>query len=468
MLSSILTFPFHILASLVRFIFHTLRIPIPRVPFSSLNFYRPLIARPSTRSDPYTVSDRWVRSLEEETGAHCLSRASPVAGAGPSTSQLQSSELRSRHSTASPRLLPDFTLGSYDEILRLCQSEIRIGCVILVSNEHDDVPDFKRHTLTDPTLIELFHKHKFVVWGGDVREREAWSAAQKLQATTFPFVAFVALQPPRASSFMGASSRSSSSPSLTILSRHQGPSTPASAPTSARSLVDQVTLQLIPRVIPFLEGLRVAATVRARERALRDEQDAAFRESARRDREKEAHRIEEARRAAELEKAELERKRAEEETHARIVNARDRWRRESRRLLIPLDTSSVDQIRVTIRLPDGQRLVWLAVRSSTVTSLYCYVDAHLSHTDITISDTKTLASVAEKDLQELIKSSGQLAEAWWGFSLFTAYPRQEIPWQPAARLMDIEGLGNGGQIVVETRGESSGRHDDGYDTEKSE
>jgi FAS-associated factor 2 len=144
MLSSILTFPFHIFASIVRFIFHTLRIPIPRLPFSSLNFYRPLFARPSTRSDPYTVSDRWVRSLEEETGAHCWSRASPVAGAGPSTSQLQSSELRSRIVTGSPRLLPDFTLGSYDEILRLCQSEMRIGCIILVSNEHDDVPDFKR------------------------------------------------------------------------------------------------------------------------------------------------------------------------------------------------------------------------------------------------------------------------------------------------------------------------------------
>ncbi|KAF8273385.1 hypothetical protein EI94DRAFT_1826140 [Lactarius quietus] len=468
MLSSILTFPFHILASIVRFIFHTLRIPIPRLPFSSLNFYRPLIPRPSTRSDPYTVSDRWVRSLEEETGAHCWSRASLVAGAGPSTSRLQTSELRSRMGTGSPRLLPDFTLGSYDEILRLCQSEMRIGCIILVSNEHDDVPDFKRHTLTDLTLVELFHKHKFVVWGGDVREREAWSAAQKLQATTFPFVAFVALQPPRASSFMGASSRSPSSPSLTILSRHQGPSNPGSAPTSASSLTDQITLQLIPRVMPFLEGLRLAATERAHERALREEQDAAFRESARRDREKEARRIEQARCAAELEKAELERRRAVEETLARVADARDLWRRQFRHLLIPPDTSSdVDQIRITIRLPDGQRLVRLVARSSTVTSLYCYVDAHLTHTDLTQTDTKTLTPVAEKSLQELIQSSGKLAEVWWGFCLFTAYPRQAIPWQPVVSLMDIEGLGNGGQIVVETRGESE-HSDDGYDTEKSE
>jgi FAS-associated factor 2 len=159
MLSSILTFPFHVIASLIRFIFHTLRIPLPRLPFSSLNFYRPLISRSSSRSDPYTVSDRWVHSLEEETGAHCFSRASPLPDAGPSTSQLQPSDLRNRLGPSSPRLLPDFTLGSYDEILRLCQSEMRIGCIVLVSSEHDDVPDFKRsavvHFLSCSFLIAI-------------------------------------------------------------------------------------------------------------------------------------------------------------------------------------------------------------------------------------------------------------------------------------------------------------------------
>lgn len=152
MLSSILTFPFHILASIIRFVFHTLRIPLPRVPFSFLNFYRPLIARSSSRSDSYTVSDRWVRSLEEETGAHCLSRSSLVPGAGPST---QSNDLRSRLGTSSSRLLPDFTLGGYDEILRLCQSEIRIGCIVLVSSEHDDVLDFKRFVVAPFTYHTL-------------------------------------------------------------------------------------------------------------------------------------------------------------------------------------------------------------------------------------------------------------------------------------------------------------------------
>lgn len=268
---------------------------------------------------------------------------------------------------------------------------------------------------------------------------------------------------------MGTSSRTSSSPSLTILSRHQGPATPTLAPTSARSLTDHITLQLLPRVIPFLETLRLSAAERARDRALREEQDAAFRESARRDREKEARRVEEAQRAAELERTEMERQREADEARKRISHARDRWRLESRRHLIPLEEpTNVDLIRIAVRLPDGQRLVRLVARNSSVTSLYCLVDAHLTPAQVT--GTEIGVSTAENDLGELIHLSGKPAEIWWGFSLFTAYPRQAIPWQPAVRLADI-GLGAGGQIVAEItpqEGEKNDQDEEGYDTEGSE
>jgi len=265
---------------------------------------------------------------------------------------------------------------------------------------------------------------------------------------------------------MGTSSRTSSSPSLTILSRHQGPATPTSAPTSARSLIDHIALQLLPRVVPFLETLRVAAAERARDRALREEQDAAFRESARRDREKEARRVEEARRAVELERVEMERRREADETRTRISNARDRWRRESRHYLTPPEEpANVDPVRITVRLPDGQRLVRLVARTSTVTSLYCLVDAQLTPSHKT--ETEMEASTAETDLRELIHSSGQSTEVWWGFSLFTSYPRQAISWQPAVGLADV-GLGSGGQIVAEITspgGEKNDHDEEGYDTE---
>jgi hypothetical protein len=81
-------------------------------------------------SDPYAVSDRWAHSLEDETGAHYLSPASPVPDAGPSTSQHQTNDLCSRLGANSrQKLLPDFTLGGYSEILCLWQSELRIGCI---------------------------------------------------------------------------------------------------------------------------------------------------------------------------------------------------------------------------------------------------------------------------------------------------------------------------------------------------
>jgi FAS-associated factor 2 len=221
--------------------------------------------------------------------------------------------------------------------------------------------------------------------------------------------------------------------------------------------------------MPFLETLRLSAAERARDRALREEQDAAFRESARRDREKEARRIEEARRTAELEKAAMERQRAADEARSRVLDARDRWRRESRHLLIPLEEpANVDPIRIIIRLPDGQSLVRLVARTSTVTSLYCLVDAHLIPTDVTGKEIGT--SAAENNLKELVHSSGQPAEIWWGFSLFTAYPRKAIPWQPMVRLAEI-GLSSGGQIVAEIafkEGEKPDQDEEGYDTEKSE
>lgn len=35
----------------------------------------------------------------------------------------------------------------------------------------------RRNTLTDPTFVDLLHTNDFVVWGGDVRDKEGWSGA---------------------------------------------------------------------------------------------------------------------------------------------------------------------------------------------------------------------------------------------------------------------------------------------------
>jgi len=96
-----------------------------------------------------------LRELEEETGAVSIGRLKASRGASSSLgSEAGPSTLTSRATSSSNgtieenrRLLPDFTLGSYEEALRTCQREAKIGCVILVSEEHDDVAEFKRYDL---------------------------------------------------------------------------------------------------------------------------------------------------------------------------------------------------------------------------------------------------------------------------------------------------------------------------------
>ncbi|KAF5310237.1 hypothetical protein D9619_010439 [Psilocybe cf. subviscida] len=443
-----LTLPFHLLSSIVRFIFGVLRIPLPR--FATLTFYLPLsrARRGPSSSAPPKGPEAWLRQLEDETGAISVGRirprgsASGVASSTAASSSGAETSLTSRAraggdedpDTDGRKRLPDFMLSSYEDFLRACQRDTRIGCVILVSAEHDDVAEFKRSTLTDPALIKTLQDNSILVWGGDVRDREAWSAAEKLQATTYPFVGFIALQPQRgtrSSSLLSSTppSNPSSEPTLTVLSRHQGPavasayypSTPSSSapnstishdqdttPTSAPALLTHLNASLLPRVAPYLASLRSArANAQAslqRTRQLRAEQDAAFALSAARDR----ARIE-ARMAEDREERErVQREKAEEERRVREEQVRreERERREKERaawrvwmrkaivqpLKVPLlsttaglshpQKASGPALRVAVRLPSGARIVHsfsLANDTSsshppTLTTLFAMVD----------------------------------------------------------------------------------------------
>lgn len=145
---TLLTFPFSVISSIFRFIFGVLHIPLPRS-FATLNFLTargPSATHRQLLEDPKSVTDRWVRALEEETGAVCISRggneAAATGVAGPSTAS--TSTLRSRGDPTTSPVLPDFFLGSYEEAMRTCQRQLKGGCIILMSDEHQDAAKFKR------------------------------------------------------------------------------------------------------------------------------------------------------------------------------------------------------------------------------------------------------------------------------------------------------------------------------------
>lgn len=286
-------------------------------------------------------------------------------------------------------------------------------------------------------------------------------ASQKLQATTYPFVAFIALQPRRA-----PASAAPPAPTMTILSRHQGPSIPStSAPTAAQTLVKHLTEQLLPRVNPFLTQLRIQEAERERERALRAEQDRAFDESRRRDAERLQQRareeraaIEEKRRAAEAEARAAEERRKAEEARKQWAAHRMEWRRWIRRGLVvreprPGETGRGKTLRVGVRMPDGRRAVRFFGENDSVTALYAHVDSLFIPPEF-VQDADPVSppeggAPGEEGLVAEMAKSGKSAEKWWGFKIVLAYPRREIAWEAGKRVGDIDVLKGGGQVVVE-------------------
>ncbi|KAF9004662.1 hypothetical protein BDQ17DRAFT_1241175 [Cyathus striatus] len=491
---SVLSLPLQILTGVVRFLFGLLRIPFPR--FSGLTFRPQRIGRPTDHGGP----DRWLRELEEETGAISIGRLRQrTSGSTASGINAGPSNLVARNAATDSfgedghKLLPDFRLGSYEETIRLCQREHKIACIILVAEEHDDTAEFKRSTLTDPNFVKTLYDNDIVVWGGDVRNREAWSASEKLQATTYPFIAFVALQPRRIPS---RSSSSSSTPVMTVLSRHQGPSVPASEPTSAQTLTEHLTRQVIPRVRPFLERLKNTERDRQRERELREEQDRAFRESARRDRERIERKMREEREEQERRKAVEEEERQEQEV--REYERLEREREEERRMVWRRWLRGVvsqqpnGKLRIAIRLPEGGRIIHAFAPGATLTTLYAVVDAQLIPSHISAAEDPSqpphtvISETPERTVEEHLKNVSSTSK-WWGFLVVSAYPRKEIPWIAGVQLEDIPELRGGGQVAVEmlsNGGRKSGESrrsmegsngytnassdSDGYSTEESE
>ena len=319
----------------------------------------------------------------------------------------------------------------------------------------------------------------------------------KLGATTYPFVAFVALQPRAGST---TTSTNSTPPStLTILSRHQGPAVaPSDSPsaptqTSARTLCSHLTSTLLPRVSPYLNRLRNAAAERSFAQQLIAEQDLAFAASAARDRERiemrtlqQSAREAEERRARLLKEEEERLEREAEERRAREKEDRMLWWRYVRGNLLENEPSAeVKQrpVRIAIRLPTGTRVIREFTSSTPVAQLYAAAASLLippAHppTDDPSSPPPHPSLFSTLRLLKFVSEND--GEKKWGFALATAYPRVVIPWAGAISktIEEVPGLKHGGQIVVElirdedarrsTSKENSvdGEGSDGYDTEE--
>ncbi|KIW34943.1 uncharacterized protein PV07_01680 [Cladophialophora immunda] len=259
---------------------------------------------------------------------------------------------------SSAPLLP-FTESGFNLTLDTAKKDLKFMLVVLLSPSHDDNNTWIRETLLSPQFKSFLDSHRsdLILWGGDVRDSEAYQVSASLQCTKFPFAALICQ----------GSEPGSGSPSgaMTVVMRAVGP-------TSAPELVAKIASAMTAHQTQ-LTAARAQQAERQATQNLRMEQDSAYERSLAQDRERARRRREEEEAAR---KAEME---AQEQARLAEKRKRDleqwkRWRAQS--LPGEPDTELKDAIRVSVRLPSGERVIRRFRADADMEELYAFVECY--------------------------------------------------------------------------------------------
>ena len=224
---------------------------------------------------------------------------------------------------------PPFNRGGYYQVLEEAKRDLRFLLVYLHSEDHQDTDHFCRNVLSSDAVTGELETNNIIFWGCSVRKTEGYKVSQALRETSYPFLAMIVLRQHR----------------MVVVSRKEGLVEP------------DVMVEWIRKTVTDYEAFIVAARTdrdeRNFDRELRNQQEAEFAESLRRDQERE------------------QREREREEVERREEEERERLRREELerkdqivRMKVELaneipeepEVSHPEAVRVLLKLPDGQRL----------------------------------------------------------------------------------------------------------------
>nr|CAG4648144.1 EOG090X0B12 [Moina brachiata] len=223
---------------------------------------------------------------------------------------------------------PTFFVGSYNTVLNEAKKELKFLVVYLHSKDHQDTDKFCRQTLSHPDLINYINEN-CIMWACSVDTNEGYRVSQCLRENSYPFLALIVLRNYK----------------MTVVGRiecYHGP---------------EQTLRRMQTIIRDNEAFLVVARTDRQERsftqALRQEQDEAYQESLRADREKEERR----RREKLLEEERLKEQREADEAEKRQQEELIRRKAEAVNH-VPQEPSPDEPglCRILVRLPKGQKL----------------------------------------------------------------------------------------------------------------
>ncbi|GLI71888.1 UBX domain-containing protein 10 [Penicillium ochrochloron] len=306
-----------------------------------------------------------------------------------------------------------FLENGYNMALERAHRDLKFLLVVLLSPENDDTHTWVRETLLSPDVVEFVNppggNGNVLVWGGNVRDSEAYQVANSLKVTKFPFAAVICHTP------------NVSSTAMSVVARIAGP-----LPTSEfkQRLTTAVTSNQGP-----LSQISQDRSQQQASRSLREEQDSAYERSLAIDRER-ARLRREAEAARQREEQEAAERQAAEEKRQRDLAQWKLWRAQS--LGAEPSTEVKDAVRISVRLPSGERIMRRFAPDADIEELYAVVECYEALQD-------------ESRPTDVDKPEG--FEHQYGFRLVSPMPRAVYAVEDGGTIR--ENIGRGGNLLVE-------------------
>ncbi|KAJ5975982.1 hypothetical protein N7481_009689 [Penicillium waksmanii] len=316
-----------------------------------------------------------------------------------------------------------FLENGYNMALEKSHRDLKYLLIVLLAPEHDDTSGWVRDTLLAPEVVEFINdpQNNLLVWGGSVQDSEAYQVANSLKCTKFPFAAVVVHTP------------NVSSTAMSVVGRIAGTTSPSEFTTKLRAITS--TNQ------EPLERIRATRAEQQASRSLREEQDSAYERSLAIDRER-ARQRREAEAAREREEQEAADRQAAEEKKQRDLGQWKQWRAQS--LGTEPGTDVKEAVRVSVRLPSGERIMRRFAPEADIEELYAVVECYEVLQD-------------ESRPTNVRKPEGFTHE--YGFRLVSPMPRAVYAVQEGGTIR--EKIGRGGNLLVEPIEEEEEEEGDG-------
>ncbi|KAB8237274.1 clathrin-mediated endocytosis regulator UBX3 [Aspergillus alliaceus] len=327
---------------------------------------------------PQDTAARFIREFEEEYGTHPL----------------------------------PFLENGYNMALEKAHQDLKFVLVVLLAPEHDDTNSWVRDTLLSREVVDFVNdpQNDVIVWGGNVQDSEAYQVANSLRCTKFPFAAVVVHTP------------SVSSTAMSVVSRISGTTSPSEVVEKLRSAISQNKEPL--------ERIGATRAEQQASRSIREQQDSAYERSLAIDRER-ARQRREAEAARQREDQEAAERQAAEEKRIHDLQQWKRWRAQT----IPDEPSAEvkDAVRVSVRLPSGERVIRKFAPEANLEELYAYVECY------------DILQESQEKPTDVEKPDGFEHEYW--FRLVSPMPR--VVYEVSAGGTIREKIGRGGNLLVE-------------------